>query len=108
MQQGLRPITTEAKIIQIPGPIELTHAYIKEMEFTPSSTHVNTTFDVFLEADKDKRIVATCPKLQGAVAGGDTEKEALENITDAINAILEDINDEKEFNIVCYYIESAK
>lgn len=33
--------------------------------------------------------MAECPDIPGAVAQGETEREAIENLTDAINGVLE-------------------
>ena len=68
------------------------------------STNNKTQYVVLLKQDESERIIATCPKLQGVVADGANEKEALENVRDAIDAVLEDTNDEKEFDIVSYYL----
>lgn len=70
---------------------------------TPSHTKSEVTYIVILKEDEDGRFVATCPQLQGMVTDGATEREALENSHDAIEAILEDMGDMKEFNIVVYY-----
>ncbi len=43
-------------------------------------------FHVSLETDEDGWIVATCPALPGCVSQGRDEKEALENIREAITA----------------------
>jgi predicted RNase H-like HicB family nuclease len=45
-------------------------------------------FHVSLEAAEDGWIVATCPALPGCVSQGRDEKEALENIKEAITAWL--------------------
>jgi len=73
--------------------------------FKQTSSHSKTepTYIVVLEKDEDGRFVVTCPDLQGVVTDGATEKEALENAHDAIEAILEDMGDMKEFNIESYY-----
>jgi len=43
-------------------------------------------FHVSLEAAEDGWVVATCPALPGCVSQGRAEKEALENIKEAITA----------------------
>ena len=45
-------------------------------------------FHVSLETAEDGWIVATCPALPGCVSQGHDEKEALENIKEAITAWL--------------------
>ncbi len=48
------------------------------------------TLHVELEPDPiDGGFVAECPDVPGAVAQGETEKEAIENLIDAINGVLE-------------------
>jgi len=46
-------------------------------------------FPVILEQGEDGYIVAECPVLPGCVSQGKTEGEALANIKDAIEGILE-------------------
>ncbi|HEO66057.1 MAG TPA: type II toxin-antitoxin system HicB family antitoxin [Spirochaetes bacterium] len=46
------------------------------------------TFHVILEQAKDDWIVVECPALPGCVSQGKDEKEALENIKEAITAWL--------------------
>lgn len=76
--------------------------YTSPKESTGSQTVV---YRVVLEQDEDGRFIVTCPELQGVVTDGATEKEALQNIRDAIEAVLEDMEDMKEFNIESYYKE---
>ncbi len=45
-------------------------------------------FHVSLETAEDGWIVATCPALRGCVSQGRDEKEALENIKEAVTAWL--------------------
>ena len=94
--------TTDARIIQFPIMKEI-DADINKIAFT-LSTDIETQYVVLLKQDESGRIIATCPKLQGVVADGADEKEAIENVRDAIDAILEDMDNEKEFNIVSYYL----
>ncbi len=48
------------------------------------------TLHVKLESDPvDGGFVAECPDVPGAVAQGETEREAIENLIDAINGVLE-------------------
>ncbi len=46
-------------------------------------------FTVTIEKDEDGVFVAECPAIPGCVSQGKTEKEALENIKDAIRQCLE-------------------
>jgi len=46
-------------------------------------------FTVTIEQDEDGIFVAECPAIPGCVSQGKTEKEALENIKDAIKQCLE-------------------
>jgi len=46
-------------------------------------------FTVTVEQDEDGVFVAECPAIPGCVSQGKTEKEALENIKDAIKHCLE-------------------
>ena len=46
-------------------------------------------FPVILEQGEDRYIVAECPVLPGCISQGKTEAEALANIKDAIEGILE-------------------
>lgn len=46
-------------------------------------------FLVTLERDEDGYVVAECPALPGCVSQGQTEAEALANIKEAIQGILE-------------------
>ncbi len=46
-------------------------------------------FTVIYELDEDGRVLALCPALQGCYAEGETEKEAKENILEAIQAHIE-------------------
>lgn len=46
-------------------------------------------FVVTVDRDEDGAFVAECPAIPGCVSQGPTEKEALENIQDAIRQCLE-------------------
>lgn len=46
-------------------------------------------FTVVLEAAKEGGFVATCVEVPGAISQGQTEQETLDNVTDAIQSILE-------------------
>jgi len=47
-------------------------------------------FTVVIERDEDGRFVAICPALPGCYTEGETEKEAMELIEDAIRLHIED------------------
>lgn len=52
-------------------------------------------FKVILEKDTEAGgYVVSCPALQGCHSQGDTKKEALENIKEAIHACLESLSEE--------------
>ena len=51
-------------------------------------------FHVTLEPDEDGWIVAECPALPGCVSQGRDEKEALENIKEAIELYIEPVDDD--------------
>jgi predicted RNase H-like HicB family nuclease len=46
-------------------------------------------FTITIEQDEDGVFVAECPAIPGCISQGKTEKEALENIKDAIKQCLE-------------------
>jgi predicted RNase H-like HicB family nuclease len=46
-------------------------------------------FTITIEQDEDGIFVAECPAIPGCISQGKTEKEALENIKDAIKQCLE-------------------
>ncbi|MDO8684291.1 MAG: type II toxin-antitoxin system HicB family antitoxin [Armatimonadota bacterium] len=46
-------------------------------------------YEVFLEEAEEGGYTVTCPALPGCVSEGDTKKEALTNIKDAIEGYLE-------------------
>jgi predicted RNase H-like HicB family nuclease len=46
-------------------------------------------FTITIEQDEDGIFVAECPAIPGCISQGKTEKEALENIKDAIKECLE-------------------
>ncbi len=53
-------------------------------------------FKVILESDPDGGYVVTCPSLQGCHSQGETTKEALANIREAIELCLEDLREHGE------------
>lgn len=46
-------------------------------------------FTIVIEKDEDGRYVAVCPALQGCYTEGATEKEAVDNLEDAIKLHIE-------------------
>jgi predicted RNase H-like HicB family nuclease len=52
-----------------------------------------------LSRDEDGRIVVRCPSLQDMVTDGADEQEAISNVLEAINGILEARKTDKEYNI---------
>jgi len=48
-------------------------------------------FRVVIEQDEDGVFVATCPSLPGCVSQGDTRKEAVTNMHDAMSGYLESL-----------------
>ncbi len=57
-------------------------------------------YSVELKQDEDERFVATVPKLPGVVTDGATEDESLDNVNDAIQAMLEAKGLEKQFILI--------
>ena len=53
-------------------------------------------FRVLIEQDEDGMYVATCPSLPGCVSQGKTRREAMRNITDAIEGYLASLKKHKE------------
>jgi len=60
------------------------------------------SYTVKLTTDEDDRVVAKCDNLQGVVTDGADEQEALRNVKEAIDAVLEANNEYKEYNIITY------
>ncbi|KUO73442.1 MAG: hypothetical protein APF81_19730 [Desulfosporosinus sp. BRH_c37] len=54
------------------------------------------TFSVVLYPQKEGGFTAICPEVQGCVSQGDTYEAALENIKDAIEALLEENEERKD------------
>ncbi len=53
-------------------------------------------YRIIIEQDEDGVYVAECPSLPGCVSQGNTRKEALENIQDAIKGYLESLKKHDE------------
>lgn len=53
-------------------------------------------FRVIINQDEDGVFVAECPSLPGCISQGNTRKEALENINDAIKGYLESLKKHNE------------
>lgn len=49
---------------------------------------------IVVEQDEDGIYVATCPALQGCYSQGDTFEEAIENVKDAIEMCIEEMQEE--------------
>lgn len=53
-------------------------------------------FRIIINQDEDGVFVAECPALPGCISQGNTRKEALENINDAIRGYLESLKKHNE------------
>ena len=53
-------------------------------------------YTVILERETDGGSVVTVPALPGCVSQGDTRKEAIENVREAIEAYLEDCRESRD------------
>jgi len=53
-------------------------------------------YRIFIEQDEDGIFVAQCPSLPGCISQGNTRKEAIENIQDAIRGYLESLDKHNE------------
>lgn len=53
-------------------------------------------FRVLVEQDEDGVFVAECPTLPGCISQGNTRKESLDNINDAIRGYLESLKKHNE------------
>jgi predicted RNase H-like HicB family nuclease len=53
-------------------------------------------YRIFIEQDEDGIFVAQCPSLPGCISQGNTRKEAIENIQDAIRGYLESLDKHDE------------
>jgi len=53
-------------------------------------------FRVLIEQDEDGVFIAECPALPGCISQGNTRKESLENINDAIKGYLESLKKHNE------------
>jgi len=49
-------------------------------------------YRIIIEQDEDGAFVVECPSLPGCISQGNTRKEAIENIQDAIRGYLESLN----------------
>jgi predicted RNase H-like HicB family nuclease len=48
-------------------------------------------YRIFIEQDEDGVFVAECPSLPGCISQGETRKQAIENIQDAIRGYLKSL-----------------
>ena len=53
-------------------------------------------YRILIEQDEDRVFVAECPSLPGCVSQGNTRKEAISNIHDAIKGYLESLKKHNE------------
>jgi predicted RNase H-like HicB family nuclease len=53
-------------------------------------------YRILIEQDEDGMFVAECPSLPGCISQGDTRKNAISNIHDAIKGYLESLKKHKE------------
>ena len=53
-------------------------------------------YRIFIEPDEDGIFVAECPSLPGCISQGETRKQAIENIQDAIRGYLESLEKHDE------------
>ena len=58
------------------------------------------TWQISLEKGCDGWIVAKCLNLTGVVTQGKTEEEAIKNAIEATELMLEELNEDKEFNVM--------
>ena len=72
---------------------------LAEVLESPTSKQLET-YHVKLEQDEDGRFVATVPQLTGVISDGATEDEALENVYEAVEAMLESMGLKKEFMLI--------
>lgn len=62
---------------------------------------------IILEPSEEGGYTATVPALLGCISEGDTKKEALANIQEAIELYLEPVEDDKTFISEAEYLEIA-
>ncbi len=53
-------------------------------------------YRILIERDEDGMFVAECPSLPGCISQGNTRKEALDNIQDAIKGYVESLKERNE------------
>ena len=53
-------------------------------------------YRIFIEQDEDGVFVAECPALPGCISQGNSRREAVQNITDAIAGYLESLKKHNE------------
>jgi len=51
---------------------------------------------ILIEQDEDGMFIVECPSLPGCISQGETRKEALENIKDAIKGYIESLRKHEE------------
>lgn len=70
-------------IVKSPSPVGTRHS---KSQKAPSLT-------VILRPCEEGGFTAICPEIPGAISEGDTEKEAVENLADAMRCVLEVTNE---------------
>ena len=53
-------------------------------------------YRIFIEQDEDGVFIAECPSLPGCISEGQTQREALDNIIDAIKGYIESLKKHNE------------
>jgi len=53
-------------------------------------------YRIFIEQDEDGVFIAECPSLPGCISEGQTRREALDNIIDAIKGYIESLKKHNE------------
>lgn len=70
------------------------------MLYKPVKQHTDTLiimrYRILIEQDEDGMFVAECPSLPGCVSQGNTRKEVIDNIHDAIKGYLESLKKHNE------------
>lgn len=68
-----------------------------------SSKIEKPTYFLKVIKDEDERFVVTCLNLKGVISDGKDEQEALKNGIEALEAMLEACNMDKDYNIIEKY-----
>lgn len=65
----------------------------------PTSS-IKKSYRITLEPGQDGWFVVTSPDIESLVTQGKTEKEAIDNAREAIDLLLEESGEKKDFNII--------